>query len=155
MNLCEPLWLLRGTWWNRYTTKNTKKIYVENVVCEILCETLWLLCGTLWNSYTTKNTKKIYVENVVCGILCETLWLLSGTWWNSYTTPPRRKTQRKFKRKILHVHSFVKLCESFVELGEIAIPLRHLGKHKENLREKYCMCNPLWNFVTPLWNFVE
>jgi hypothetical protein len=27
-------------------TKNTKKIYVENVVCGILCETLWLLCGT-------------------------------------------------------------------------------------------------------------
>jgi len=36
-------------------------------------------------------------------------------------TPPRRKTQRKFKRKILHVPSFVKLCDSFVELsGTIA-----------------------------------
>jgi hypothetical protein len=33
-----------------------------------------------------------------------------------------QKTQRKFKRKILHVQSFVKLCDSFVELGEIDIP---------------------------------
>jgi hypothetical protein len=30
----------------------------------------------------------------------------------------------------------VKLCESFVELCEIAIPLRHGGKHKEKKQQK-------------------
>jgi len=36
-------------------------------------------------------------------------------------------------RKMYNVKPFVKLGGSFVELGEIAIPLRQDAKHKENL----------------------
>jgi hypothetical protein len=61
-------------------------------------------------------------------------------------TPPRRKTQRKFKRNRQHLQSFVKLCDSFVELCEIDIPQKTqrknitkdtMKKNTKNTKKKY------------------
>ncbi|MFN5793479.1 MAG: hypothetical protein ACK455_01665, partial [Bacteroidota bacterium] len=53
-------------------------------------------------------------------------------------TPPRRKTQRKFKRNRQHLQSFVKLCDSFVELCEIDIPQKTQRKKiTKNTKKNY------------------
>ncbi len=121
-NFVTPLWNLVEQLRNSCDTKNTKKKkhkkHKEKIPLhrggrnkENLREK-YCKCNPLWNFVTP-------------------LWNLVEQLRNSYDTPPRRKTQRKFKRNRQHLESFVKLCDSFAELCEIVIPLRHLGKLKE------------------------